>query len=136
DSSGNESARSAVASASTNPPTHTIFPIPVSGKPLGAVAIDHLYPGYPLDLVVGSDFLYVWHADGNAPVDADGAGASSGDFSLRGGDFAASPSIGDIDGDGVKDIVAISADSTRIYAFDLTGATKPGWPRVIDDGSW
>ncbi len=40
---------------------------------------------------------------------------------------AFTPSIGDIDGDGNKEIIA-SASNGTLYAFDLNGQTKPGFP--------
>ena len=74
DSSANESALSAVISSSTNPPNHAIFPIPMGRETPSSVAVEHVYPGYPLDIVAGSDVLYFLHPDGSAPVDADGVG--------------------------------------------------------------
>jgi hypothetical protein len=136
DSSGNESSLSAIGSASTNPPSHTYFPAQMNEGTIASVAVDHLYPGYPLDIVGASKFVYVWHHDGTAPVDADGQGATSGDFSIRGGGYDSAPAIADIDDDGVKDIVAISSDSTRVYAYDLEGVAKPGWPVVIGSAVW
>jgi hypothetical protein len=136
DSSGNESAPSAVASVSTNPPSHTVFPIPMSSGTFGPVVVDHLYPGYPLNIVAGSDWLYLWHPDGTAPVDADGAGTSSGDFSTRGKNFPGGASIADVDGDGQAEVIAVAQDSTQVLVFDRFGVSKPGWPRKIADGAW
>ena len=139
DSSGNESTPSAAQSASTNPPTHTIFPIPMGRNTPSSVAVDHVYSGYPMDLVAGADYLYVWHADGNAPVDADGAGTTSGDFTNQGSYYAAGASIADVDG-GSKEIIAPTWDSGQLFVFDLTGTPKPGWPvwMVVTDppGTW
>ena len=48
------------------------------------------------------------------------------------------PSVGDIDGDGRPDIVFGGgdywggADSTRVYALELDGRLKPGWPQSTD----
>ena len=52
---------------------------------------------------------------------------------VRGG-----PSVGDIDGDGRPDIVFGGgdfyggADSVRVYALELDGRVKPGWPQTTD----
>ncbi len=135
DSSGNESAQSAPAVASTSPPSHAVFPIPMGRETPSSVAVAHLYPGYAMDIVAGAEVLYVWHPDGTAPVDADGAGTTSGDFTTRGKYYAAGPAIADLDGDGSREIVATTWDSLRAYVFDLAGAVKPGWPVVTGD-SW
>ncbi|HUF32672.1 MAG TPA: FG-GAP-like repeat-containing protein [Acidimicrobiales bacterium] len=48
------------------------------------------------------------------------------------------PSIGDIDGDGRPDIVFGGgdywggADSVKVWALELDGQLKPGWPKVTD----
>ena len=136
DSSHNESVASAVVTVSTNPPLHAIFPIPMGRETPSSVALDHLYPGYPIDIVAGADKVYVWHHDGSSPVDADGGGSTSGDFSVRGAYFAASPAIGDLDNDGVPEIVAASWDSLKVYSFDLLGNVRPGWPIPSSDAVW
>jgi hypothetical protein len=133
DSSGNESAHSAVAQVSTTLPYHGVFPVPMGRSTPSSVAVDHIYPDYALDIVAGSEVLYVWHPDGTVPVDADGAGTTHGDFTQRGSYYAAGPSIADLDGDHVAEIVGPSWDSTRVYVFDQQGNVKPGWPAVLTD---
>lgn len=135
DSSGNESTLSPPTSTSTNPPAHAIFPIPMGENTPGSVAVDHLYPGYPMDIAAGSDLVYLWHPDGSAPVDADGSGVTSGDFSTLGHYFAAGPSLADLDG-GAKEVIAPSWDSLKVYAWDLQGQLKPGWPVPTLDPVW
>jgi hypothetical protein len=146
DSSGNESSLSPVTSASTNPPLHTIFPIPMARETPSSVAIDHIYPGYPVDIVAGADVLYMLHPDGQAPVDADQAGSTHGDFTHRGVYYAAGPSIADLDGDGEPEIVALSwgtqadpgiqGDSMMVFVFDKSGNVKPGWPQPTLTSVW
>jgi len=135
DSSGNESTLSAAQSASTNPPTHAIFPIPMGRNTPSSVAVDHLYAGYPADISAGADVLYLWHHDGSTPVDADGSGASSGDFTTQGSYYAGGPSFADIDG-GSKEVIAATWDDMRVYVFDLAGNDKPGWPAQLADAIW
>jgi hypothetical protein len=145
DTSGNESSQSSSASASTNPPLHAIFPIPMGRETPSSVAIDHLSPAYLFDIVAGSDVLYAWHPDGTAPVDADGAGSTSGDFTRRGTYYAAGPSIADLDG-GSPEVVGLSwgtqpnpgltGDSMFVFVFDRLGNVKPGWPRALANSVW
>ena len=136
DSSANESVPSTYANASTNPPTHTIFPIPLGGTTPASVAVDHVYPGYPMDIFAGANVLYAWHPDGTSPVDADGQGTTAGDFSTLGSYFAAGPSLADLDGDGSVDIIAPTWTDTSLYVFQKDGSLRAGWPLRIHDPIW
>ncbi|MEO5617707.1 MAG: FG-GAP-like repeat-containing protein, partial [Candidatus Eisenbacteria bacterium] len=136
DSSANESEPTLFASASTNPPTHAIFPIPLGGTTPSSVAIDHVYSGYPLAIFAGANVLYGWHPDGTSPVDADGAGTTAGDFSTQGKYFAAGPSIADLDGDGTPEIIAPTWTDTSLYVFNRDGTPKAGWPFRARDPIW
>ena len=136
DSSGNESDTSSVAAISTNPPAHTVFPIPMVGNTPSSIAVDHVYSGYPVALVVGATKLHVYHPDGTSPVDADGAGTTFGDFSILGQYFAAGPSIGDVDDDGSVEIIAPTWDSKELFVFDDQGNVEAGWPLSVADAVW
>ncbi|TMQ66474.1 MAG: hypothetical protein E6K78_06350 [Candidatus Eisenbacteria bacterium] len=136
DSSGNESARTATIRASTNPPSHAVFPIAMGGNTPGSVAVAHLYaqPG-GMEIVAGADVLYCWHSDGTSPVDADGSSVTSGDFTTLGSYYAAGPTIADLDGGG-PEIMATTWDSQSVYVFDLQGNLKPGWPFAAGYPMW
>jgi hypothetical protein len=47
----------------------------------------------------------------------------------------ASPALGDVDGDGVRDIV-VSAMDNRVWAFKADGSVIPGFPVWVDDAMW
>ena len=130
DLSGNESTPSAVVSAWTNPPMHSIFPFPTRHLTPAPVAVDHIYAGYPMDIVVGADVIYLWHPDGSAPVDADGSSLTPGDFTTQGIYYPGGPTVADLDG-GTKEIIGSTEDSHSIYVFDLAGQNKPGWPVTL-----
>ncbi len=135
DSSGNESGLSAVTAVTTNPPSHAIFPVPTGRETPAPVAVDHIYPGYRMDIVAGSDVLYLWHPDGTAPVDADGSSETPGDFTRLGSYYAGGPSVADLDGTG-KVIIGPSWNDGSVYVFDQQGHVKPGWPAVLGPGLW
>lgn len=62
----------------------------------------------------------------------DGTPLSDAWPALLGGTPAITPSIGDLDNDGVMEIVTGTSDGT-LYAFDVDGNSKPGFP-VPSDG--
>lgn len=136
DSSGNESTQSATSNASTNPPTHSIFPVPTGRNTPASTALEYVYQGSQMDIFTGADKVYVIHADGTAPVDADGTTVTTGDFSQRGEYFAAGPSVATLaPGEGWS-VVAPSWDSTAVYVFDTQGQVRPGWPLYVNSGLW
>lgn len=54
------------------------------------------------------------------------------------GQSCPSPALGDLDGDGVLDIVAVSvlgATSAEIHVIGLDGLPKPGWPKAVAGSS-
>ena len=136
DSSGNESGISAPISASTNPPLHGIFPIPTGGTTPSPVTIEHIYSGYTQDILAGSEVLYFLHPDGTAPVDADGAGTTQGDFTTLGNYYAGGASVADLDGDGSKEIVAATFNSNQLFVFDKAGNVRSGFPIALPDAIW
>ena len=136
DSSGNEATLSAVVSASTNPPTHTVFPVPMTQNTPAPVALEFVYSGAQMDIAAGSDYLYVLHADGTPPIDADGVGTTLGDFTTRGHYYASGPSIATLDPAQGWSIIGASWDSAAVYVFDKAGNVRPGWPVVADGALW
>jgi hypothetical protein len=143
DSSGNESDVSAVISAGTTPGYHAIFPIPMGVNTTAHVAIDHVYDPYPVDIASSAQVIFMWHPDGNTPVDADGAGATHGDLTTLGSRYEAGPSIADLDGDGEKEIIGptwnpdvYGTANPHLYVFDKAGNLKPGFPAVATDPVW
>ena len=136
DSSGNESFFFNTISVSTNPPHHAIFPVPTNGTTPSSVAVEFAYSTNFATIAAGSEVLYVLNADGSAPVDADGQGATLGDFSTRGAYFAAGPSMSVLaPGEGMS-FIAPSWDSTALYVFDKNGQVRPGFPLKTPDAIW
>ncbi|MBI1797228.1 MAG: VCBS repeat-containing protein [Candidatus Eisenbacteria bacterium] len=135
DSSGNESGLSGAVNTSTNPPNHAIFPIEMGQATPASVAIDYVYQATMMDIFAGSNLMYAWHADGTAPLDADGTSVTYGDFSLRGAYFAAGASLAKLDKVNWS-IISPSWDSTRVYVFDKQGNVRAGWPVVTSDPVW
>ncbi|MEY4069413.1 MAG: hypothetical protein RL721_27 [Candidatus Eisenbacteria bacterium] len=136
DSSGNESNVSSTVSVSTNPPTHAIFPIPTGGTTPSSVALEFPYSSTMGTIAAGSDVLYVLNADGSAPVDADGQGATLGDFTERGQYYAAGPSMAVLAPGETMSFIAPCWDSAGVYVFDRNGQVRPGFPLRTPDAIW
>jgi hypothetical protein len=107
-------------------PLHTGWPVAVQGgaSPPVCANLDPAYPG--LEIVVGTltsaPNLYVFHQDGTLmtgyPVDL-------GFF------IAASPSIADINNDGLPEIVVGDWGGSQVWALRANGTALPGWPIVV-----
>jgi hypothetical protein len=143
DSSGNESQFLSAISISTNPPQHAIFPIPTGGTTPSSVAVEFAYSPSQATIAAGSDVLYVLNADGTAPVDADGQGATLGDFTTRGSYYAAGPSMSVLEPDeGMSFIAPVwglnnpAADSSGLFVFDTQGQLRPGFPFYTNVNIW
>jgi hypothetical protein len=80
----------------------------------------------------GAGFVYAWHADGSRvtgfPVEIDGREPEEfdGQHSWDNG-FAAAPTLYDLDGDGVLEVIAGAMDQ-RLYVWDATGAPWGPYP--------
>jgi hypothetical protein len=145
DSSGNESSVGSTISISTNPPTHAIFPVPMGRNTPSSVAWEFMYGTDQGTVVSGADVLYVMGADGSAPVDADGAGATLGDFTTRGSYYASAPAMSVLkSGEGMSvigtawgnDLSFPAADSAGLFVFDGQGRMRPGFPLLTPYSVW
>ncbi len=107
-------------------PIHQGWPVSVQGggSPPVCADLDPAYPG--LEIAVGTltsaANLYVFHQDGTLmsgyPVDL-------GFF------IAASPSIADINGDGLPEIVVGDFGGNQVWALHANGTPLPGWPIAV-----
>ncbi|MBI2061834.1 MAG: fibronectin type III domain-containing protein [Nitrospirae bacterium] len=100
----------------------TGFPVATGGNVRSAPALGNLDSDTALEIVVGSDDgkIYALNGDGTAlsgwPVDL----ATS---------IQNSPALVDVNGDGNLDIVV--AVGSRMYAYDRTGTSLPGFPFLL-----
>ena len=97
------------------------FPVRGIAPAESAFAAGHFEPNGPLELLVGGDDGRLHYFDGKG--NRDNSKRASTKYRITGG-----PSIGDIDGDNVFDVVFGSQDFS-VYAVDgLTGQAKKGFP--------
>jgi hypothetical protein len=131
DRSGNESARSAVGTASTNPPQLAGWPIETVASSSSPPAVGDIDGDGTLEVVAGSKYVYAWHHDGMELVDGDGDPQSWGVLSNEGGttSFTAAVSLANLDNTPGLDIMAAEMATKKVYCFSYTGELLPGWPR-------
>jgi hypothetical protein len=135
DSSGNEAEFSASVSASTGPGTHGGFPAFTRESSQTPVTLAPAISGNT-DILVGGGVLHLFHADGSAPVDADGSSSTPGDLTTLGLLYQAGGSIADLDGDGGRDLIGATWGSKQLLVFDGQGAVRPGFPVALADPIW
>src|SRR3989344_8932138 len=61
---------------------------------------------------------------------SDGTNVNGWPINLASG-IRTSPSIGDINGDGKKEILILKNNPTEVYAYDLNGRLLSGWPKTF-----
>jgi len=129
DSCGNEGPRSPEATGTTNPPAQEGWPLKVAKETASSVKVGDVDGDTHPDIVIGSNRVYAWHADGVELRDGDGQPLTWGIFSPLGDNFTATVALANLDGVPGLEIVGASWNTSEIYIFDRNGATLPGWPR-------
>ena len=133
DLSGNESAASTVAGATTTLPLAPGFPLALGGATSSSPAFSFFDGDTIPEIVAGSDELYVISGLGKEYVDGDNDARTYGVFSSSGlASFWSPPSSSDIDRDGVIDVASAGWTNGLLYLFDGHSGPKPGFPVDID----
>lgn len=146
DSSGLASLGGQTLTLSTNPPSQAGWPLTTNGGIYSSVAVADLDGDGLKDIVVASDELYAWSADGIEVIDGDGDPRSDGIYATDGtGGYRCSPAIGEVDGDPGLEIVAaawtnVGTDVNPVYEVFVwnaeDGSVAPGWPAVTKRFCW
>ncbi len=125
DVSGNESLDSRVVSATTSPATLAGWPVILDDVGYGCPTVEPI-PNGPYrsnsHIFMNTDAMYAWNADGSEFIDGDNLSTTTGVFSSYGANFWGKPAIGDLNGDGIDEIVATARK-------DFVGGT--GGARVL-----
>jgi len=131
DSSGNRSARTPWLLAFTTPPVIAGWPARLGGATSASPCFSDFDGDGRLEVVVGADRLYVFRHDGSEWIDGDqNPNSLVGVFSdLLVGGIASTPAAGDVDHDGVPEVVAASWMDSLVAVFRSNGSLLPGWPK-------
>lgn len=131
--SGNQVTSESVAFV-FDPLLHAGFPVQLpiqsagSGTPLRALAVADVNNSGPAEIVTGwGDKVFVLSGSGGV---LSGWPKSLG----QGNGWFTAALIGDIDGDGQKEVVA-STSNNKVFVWSASGASKPGWPKTFAAGS-
>ncbi|MEP7029221.1 MAG: FG-GAP-like repeat-containing protein, partial [Candidatus Eisenbacteria bacterium] len=138
DSSGNESSKSAVASASTNPPLHSSYPLTTERSMPSPPAIGNIDNSNDssYEIVAGSNVIYAWHVDGTPVRDADGTERAARDFTTEGSYYAGGVTIADLDLNGTWELIAPDWDGKSLHVFEADGSDFPGFPVFLNESVW
>ena len=129
DSSGNEGARSSILLASTVPPSLLGWPATLGQSTSSSVCLADLDGDDRPEVLVGSDYLYVFRPDGTDWHDGDQSTVTTGIFTTLLHNIASSPAAADLDFDGTPEIIAASWNDSTLAVFKSNGDLMPGWPR-------
>jgi hypothetical protein len=133
DASGNESARSAEYSGSTNPPQVVGWPIEMALVTVSSPVIGDIDGDGDLEIVQGNDKVYVWHHDGVEFRDGDGNAQTWGVFSTAGDQFVSPIALARMDGKPGLEILAASRNTKQVFLFNYQGNVLPGWPQSVEN---
>jgi hypothetical protein len=136
DSCGNEGALSAEYTATTSPPQLTGWPQKVSKESSSSIRIGDVDGDMRPDVVVGSDYVHAWHADGIELRDGDGQPLTWGIFNTYGNTFTATVALAPLDGAPGLEIVGASWNTRQIFVFKKDGSVLAGWPKTTTNLCW
>ena len=129
DESGNESEQSGEIQTSTNPAQLEGFPIAVGMQTTSSPGVSDLDGDGDLEITIGNEFVYAWHHDGIELTDGDGDAQTWGVLNMEGDEFTAAPAFANLDGNLGNEIIAADLNTQKVYVFDASGASIPGWPQ-------
>jgi len=83
--------------------------------------------------VVGNQFIYAWHHDGQELKDGDGDPQTWGVLTTAGDEFTAPVALVDVDNYPGLDIIAADLWTASVYCVNYNGDAIPGWPQQAEN---
>ncbi len=141
DVGGMESAPSDTLYTSTNPAQLAGFPQATSAASSCPVAVGNVAGDGGLELVLGADFLYVWHGDGSEPLDGDLDAQTIGVYNTTVRDVVGAVTLVPWPGSPHRAIAVATrhlggSAARRIFLLGESGQILPGWPRSTIEWIW
>ncbi|MCK4236947.1 MAG: VCBS repeat-containing protein, partial [Candidatus Krumholzibacteria bacterium] len=136
DSCGNKGEPGAVDSVTTSPPQLVGWPNGVDKESSSSPKVADIDGDTHPEIVVGSQYIYAWHANGIEVRDGDSQPVTWGILNTEGDNYTATVALADIDGNPGAEIIAASWNTNEIYIFDHDGNTLPGWPQSTGTFCW
>ncbi len=134
DSSGNESAPSAIASINTNPAQLAGWPIGLGSTSSCSAAVGDINGDGSKEIVAGNDHLYAWSANGIEVLDDDSDPQTWGVFATEVHIVTGALALGEMNRNGHSLEVFVTSwdDSNKAFIVRGDGSMLPGWPQNPD----
>ncbi|MBN1886065.1 MAG: VCBS repeat-containing protein [Candidatus Krumholzibacteriota bacterium] len=136
DSCGNLGDPGGEVTATTSPPQLAGWPNKMDKESSSSVKIADIDGDSHPEIVVGSNYVHAWHADGIEVRDGDSQPVTWGIFNTEGSGFTASVALAQLDGEPGNEIVAAAWDTRELFVFRADGSTMPGWPKLTSSFCW
>ncbi|MBD3232599.1 MAG: S8 family serine peptidase [candidate division Zixibacteria bacterium] len=103
------------------------FPVAVDGDIVSGIAIGNVAGDWRLDLVATTKTGHVY------AIDHEGQVFEGFPIAPQGGSYYATPSVADIDHDGLLEMFCPNFGTSLLYAYDNDGSELPGFPVSAND---
>lgn len=113
------------------------FPVEFGVETSGNLAVGDIDGDGYLEIILGSDELYVWHHDGTELLDGDDDSQTLGPVTNNEMKISAGGVVlADLDGQPGLEIVYCEKDNPElVYVLDKNGEVLPGWPQSTNANS-
>jgi len=105
------------------------WPVEMAEATASSAGVGDLDGDGGMEIVVGDNGVYAWHANGQEVRDGDANATTDGVFSTASGTMNASIALADLDSLPGLEIVGASWLTNKIFVWNSHGDLLPGWPR-------
>jgi hypothetical protein len=134
DSSRQWSAPSPTMQVNTSAAALDGWPRDAGAPTASSVAVGDIDGDLDLEVVIGTEGVWAWHADGTEVRDGDGLPTTDGLFTTLAGTVSASVALAEMNGQPGLELIIGPWGSNSLYVMDAAGNVLPGWPRTPNNG--